>query len=628
MDPAVVVRIHPGQYICVRIRKPLSQDSVMSVAFRLLLLIVVAPLVGSTPLTGQVATQSPDTFEVEVGSGDALGAARAAQALFERRRVRLLPLSAEPGGGHCDENVGRFCISYGEGEWFPLEEVPEIVHLRRTLLASLDSLQGVVLEEGWILGQRVWYRSEAGDWTGAVEAARGCGRVERWWCRALEGFSLHGAGRYRESEAAFAEALRGMDDERAREWRVPRWGLDGTARDLLEDAEHDPGAEARLLERLWRLADPLYLVEGNDRRTAHYARWTVATIRERARNPFHIRWGPDLDQLTVRHGWEVGWERTPTRDFTALDNVVGHKHPEGRDFLPSGRVVADPVSATPASLTASRIRPRSLYAPEYAPVLLPMEGQVAFFPRGQTTWVVASLFLPEDTTYHVGHLHPLPWMEAGDQEGMADRIGLFADPIEGGAPRQTIRSGTTDGALMLEVPTGAYVISAESWSPTRRRAGRLRRGVAARPAPEDVATLSDILLVRPGRPDPESLEEAVQRALPRAAIRPGESFGIVWEVVGLGFRPEVLDFELSVRRTDRGVLRRVGEFLGLNERARPLALSWEEVGPDRPTHMYRSLNLDLPALEEGVYELRLVMRTLDRSDVVSTLAFIVSNESR
>ena len=47
---------------------------------------------------------------------------------------------------------------------------------------------------------------------------------------------------------------------------------------------------------------------------------------------------------------------------------------------------------------------------------------------------------------------------------------------------------------MLTVPADAYVLSAEAWSPSLRRAGRLRRGTPVRVASEDVATLSDLVL--------------------------------------------------------------------------------------------------------------------------------------
>jgi tetratricopeptide (TPR) repeat protein len=603
----------------------LSHDPTRHGPGRAPLALFVAALASSVAASasGQVATGGVDTTSVVADPRDVESVARAEQADFERRRIRHLPLTYEPFGGSCDEVVGRLCTTYGEGEWYPVPEDEVILGMRRALVVRLDSLQELVPASAWILGQRVWYRAEGGAWEDALRTARSCGEVEGWWCDALEGFALHGLGRYSEAHRVFERALAGMDPEVARAWRVPRWPVDADVRDRLGDAEGDEDRERRLLDLVWLLADPLYLVEGNDRLTEHYARHTVARLRDRARNPFRLSWGSDLEELTVRHGWEMGWERRPTRDFGSLDQIVGHKHPEGRDYMPPGAILTAPAEASAADLQADLHRPRSLYAPAYAPLLLPMEGQVAVFPRGTRTVVVATHFLPEDTTYHATHAHPLPWLEPGDQADDADRIGLFAVPVDGGRPTGVERSGSVDGALMLDLPTGAYVLSSESWSPALRRAGRFRVGVPERPAPEDIATLSDLLLLRPSHPGPNGLEAAVELALPMARIRAGQPFSLAWEIVGLGFRAEALSFEVSVTRTDRSFFQRVGRFLGLGDGSRPLTLAWEEPGPSQPGPVFRSLDLDVPSLDEGRYEIRLVLKTTGRSDAVTTSRFRV-----
>lgn len=590
------------------------------------LLAATLAALGAAPAGGQVAVTGMDTTEVHADSTDLASVARAAQARFERRRMNHLPVTLSAGGGDCDEHVGRFCTWYGEGEWVQQPEAEEILALRGELLATLDSLQGHLPGDGWLLGQRVWYRAEGGDWPAARRVAHACGGVEPWWCAALEGFALHGLGRFVEAERIFERALAHMDPDRADEWRAPRRVVDGEGRDRLDDdARAGRGDSTRdALDRFWTLADPLWMVPGNDRLTAHYARWTVSTLREHARNPFHIRWGQDLEELTVRHGWELGWERSPdwTRRST-LDHIIGHKHPQGRDFMPPGDVLAAPESATVEDLVAGRRSPRSLYAPEYAPVFLPMDAQLAVFPRGAETVVVAAFFLPDDTTWHAHHDHDVPWGEPGDQAGMPDRIGLYAMPVPGGPPRGTSALGRADGTLALSVPTGPVVVSAEAWSPERRRAGRLRLGLPARSAPEDVATLSDLLLLAPMAEEPIALEGALDSALPRARILPGQTFAIGWEVAGLGFRAEGLEFEVSVERDGRGVLRRLGEALGLADRPQPLALSWEEPGPLEPGPRFHYLELDLPRLDPGDYRIRLVLRTAGRSDAVSVRDFEV-----
>jgi len=578
------------------------------------------PAVGASspnPVSG--GALEPDTVDI----GRAVSSARAAQASFERRRIRYLPTNFDGFGGDCDEIIGRICTTYSEGEWYPVPEDDEIVRMRTRLLQRLDSLQALAPGSDWILGQRVWYRVEAGDARAALAVARACGEAERWWCGVLQGFALQTLGEYDASLRAFETALERMDAEQAREWIIPRWPVDSKARDLLEDLKDEPEAHDELIHTIWALADPLYLAPGNDRLTEHYARWTASAIRSGARNPFLLPWGSDLEQLTVRNGWEMGWERRARRGFQPDDDAVGHQHPEGRDFMPPGEALEDLGEMTAEALRPDRTSPRSLYAPVYAPVFLPMEGQVALFPRGERTAVVTTHFLPEDTTFHSQHDHPLPWMDDGPHSDTEERIGLFVVRPDG-TPVDVARGmGRTDGALMLEVPTGPMVISAESWAPEQRRAGRLRLGRIERRALEDLATLSDLLLLSPSPDEPEQLRDALASALPRAEIEPQEAFAIGWEVAGLGFRAEMLRFRVSVERTDRGFLSRLGGALGLTERPQPLELSWEEPAPDRPGHDFHYLALDLPPLDPGTYRIRLVLSTADRSDAVSTAVFEV-----
>jgi hypothetical protein len=587
-----------------------------------LLTIVTLTAVGRA--RAQVSAVGPDTAVVVADPGDVLGSAKSAQARFEIRRANYLPIRYVSSGGPCDEVVGRLCVRFGEGEWIPEPEDEKVQELREELLAALDSMQALIPGDGWVLGQRVWYRGEGQDWEGALGTARGCGQVEAWWCASLEGFALHNLARYEEAASAFERALAQMDTARAREWNLPERAIDADGRAVLRALGRGDGVALQVvLDRVWWLADPLYLVAGNDRMTAHYARWTVATLKQGAKNLYRMSWAEDLEELTVRHGWEVGWERSPGRFPGDPWNVTGHNDPESVDYMPPGKVLTNPASSTADDLTADVTRPRSLYAPPYAPVLLPMEGQLALFPRGDRLVVVATQFLPEDTTYHARHGDPRPWMEAGDQADLPDEIGLFAVPVSGAPPVEGVRVGTDHGALVLDVPVGAYVISAESWSPSRRRAGRMRVGVERGRPPDDIATLSDILLLERRTTAAASLPEAADRVLSRARVTPEQSISIAWEVSGLGFRPETLRFAVSVERTDRNVFQRLGGFLGLSERPPSLELSWEEPGPDRPEPQFHSVDLDLPPLEPGTYEITLTLRTAGRSDALTRRTFEV-----
>jgi len=579
--------------------------------------------------SAQVLTRPGDEVQEPFDSADALGRARQEQARFERWRARALPGIWGSSGGPCDEQVGRFCTWYDEGDWMPDPESAEVVNRRDALIAYLDSVQDLVPGDDWILGQRVWYRAEAGRWEDAVRVARDCARGTPWWCHALEGLALHGLGRYEMAEEAFAASLGEMDPERAARWRVPKRALDRDAREFLEREADNPFS----LDWMWTLADPLFLVAGNDRKTSHYARWTVSTLKERARNPFQISWGRDLEELTVRHGWEIGWERKRSTGLDSREVIVGHKHPEGRDFMPPGRALEDPAGSGPDALRADRSRPRSLYAPMYAPVLLPMEAQVAVFPRGDAFAVVATHFLPVDTTWHRRGPDQRPWMQPGEAEGAPVRSGLYLVPAPGsgdggsagvgGLIHATVRVGSPEGALVVEAPAGSWVLSVEAWSPPERRAGRLRRGLRYASVPPDVLTLSDLLLVRGGGGDPPTLEDAAARALPRPELRPGESLAVAWELRGLGWAPETIAYALSVERADRSLLRRLGEGVGLFDRNRPLSLEWEEPGPVTPRAVLRALDLALPTLEGGAFDVRLEVRVSGRSPLQAHTTFLV-----
>ena len=47
--------------------------------------------------------------------------------------------------------------------------------------------------DSWILGQRVFYMGEVGDWQGAENLIRRCGGGN-WWCTSLLGFVKHAQG--------------------------------------------------------------------------------------------------------------------------------------------------------------------------------------------------------------------------------------------------------------------------------------------------------------------------------------------------------------------------------------------------------------------------------------------------
>ena len=242
-------------------------------------------------------------------STDIRSQAEDAQERFERVRRRLLPYVWDGGRRPCDERIGRLCLWHGgEDDWEPLPDPPDLVEARDELLTTLAGAADHIPADEWILGQRIRYLGEAGRWEHAVRLAGVCGGAASSWCSVLEGFALHGMGRYEAALELFHRGLETMESEEARKWRDPTVLLDGKGSDVLEDAaDEDEWEDVRA--RVWTLADPLYLVAGNDRESEHYARWTYSKMSDGARNAWAMRWGDDLEEIAVRYGWDRGWER-------------------------------------------------------------------------------------------------------------------------------------------------------------------------------------------------------------------------------------------------------------------------------------------------------------------------------
>ena len=170
-------------------------------------------------------------------STDIRSQAEDAQERFERIRRRQLPYVWDGGRRPCDERIGRFCLWHGgEDGWEPVPDPADLVEARDELLTTLAGAADHIPADEWILGQRVRYLGEAGRWGDAVRLGRACGGAISSWCSVLEGFALHGMGRYEAALELFRRGLETMEPEEARKWRDPSVLLGGTGSDVLEDA--------------------------------------------------------------------------------------------------------------------------------------------------------------------------------------------------------------------------------------------------------------------------------------------------------------------------------------------------------------------------------------------------------
>lgn len=209
--------------------------------------------------------------------------ARRAELDFERARMWIM-LPGGPSGKPCDARIGRFCYWSDTTDTVPPAEPVGISQRRWRLLAVLDSAARTLPGDAWVAGQRVRYLLEAGLPDSAAAAAQAC-RAAAWWCTALEGLAWHVAQDFEDADRSFEAALQAMPEAERCRWT--------DLSDLLEGQQwrsyHKLSCAERqgVNARVWWLAQPLWWMPGNDRRTEHYARF--AMVRLSGRRVFALR---------------------------------------------------------------------------------------------------------------------------------------------------------------------------------------------------------------------------------------------------------------------------------------------------------------------------------------------------
>jgi hypothetical protein len=566
--------------------------------------------------------------------------ARDAQRDFERYRQSRIPVQQERNEGRCDANIGRICIWFGgetESDFPP--EAPEVALARRDLVRLLDRV-GSNVADPWVLGQRVHYLAESGALGSAGQAAEECGVAETWWCSALLGYVLHLERDWVGAEAAFREAGSGLPRNEREGWLTGRYILekDG-AREL---AKGTPEEQQRRWDLFWRLSDPLYLVEGNDRLTDHFARWVEAKNQEDAENPQGLLWDEDLEETLVRYGRIVGWSRTHSPQsmmrggFRLEDTrrVVGHHHPRSRGYLFPEEFLRSPSDVLPESWITAPREARTWYAPPYAPDFNALETQVGRFRRGDQMLVVGA-YHPSATP--VVEAAPPPSegtpfspRPTPPRRAPAEPSGASAGPVEAGlflvseegAADAEVRGTDREGVFTLLAPPGRYVSSLEVLDRAGKRAWRARQGVKQVALVPGLVAISDLLILEPNAPLPATLEQAIPDVRPGVRIRRGEQFTVVWEMYGLRVSQKPV-ITLGFTRGRPGFLERVGRLAGVIEPEQPVEVTFEDQGPDAVQSAFRAVTLQLPDLEPGAYTLHIELALPGREPAIASRPIVV-----
>lgn len=516
----------------------------------------------------------------DTGGGPALREAQAAQASFERFRRGHLPRAASRSGGECTSVIGRFCYWYDPADSAVVPEPRRIAAARLALIATLDSAAARARTDGWVAGQRVRYLLEAGRARDARDVARACGLT--WWCTALEGLALHVGGGHREADSVYDIALRQMPPAQRCAWHDLRRLVHPPIARALRDAPCDRRVAAANL--LWSLGQPLWMLGGNDLRTEHFARHTMALVLERARNAHALAFGDDSRELVMRFGWAEWF----TRDDAGIGSyatysVTGHDREPSFHFFPrAAGLTALGADAWDLSDPAAPSR----YAPRHVRRLTALPHQFGRFPRGDSTLLVAVIPRPDSLL----------------GTGATAALAVF----DGTTVRVLDRSRTA--TLRGVAPDTTLVIGLEAYDPGSRHATRAR--FTSAPAPCGATCLSDLLLVDPAAGEPRTLAEALDRSRPHTRIRAGEAIGVYFELAALGMpHRERASFELVVEPNRVTTMRRVAAALRLARLPGAVRLRWTGVVEPRDGIAPQYILLRVPAAAPGTYRLQLTVET-------------------
>lgn len=527
------------------------------------------------------------------GADAPMKTARSAQERFESTRRAYLPRDrAGHLGRQCDAVIGRFCYWYDSTEVVRAPEPPRIVSARKALVSLLDSLARQHPENDWIAGQRIRYTIEDGDTLAARHAASECGATP-WWCAALSGLVHHVAQRYAESNAAYDRALHAMPAEQRCEWMDLRRHIPYTMASQLKRASCDARADAA--ERLWRVSQPLWSVRGNDLRTEHFARHTMALVLARSANPHGIAWSSDIRELMLRYGWSEWFTRAEPSPYQLTQGgITGHDREPSYFMFPTTSSARAPISESSWAFRDATMPSR--YAPRHIEWMGGLAHQLIRLPRGDSLLLLAVA-------------------RVTDSALARDSVALYLGALQGDERLGTL---TREAATVaLAVPNQPALVSIEALGAQTRRAERARYDVTAIACAR--RCLSDLLLFAATEADTAvSLDHATQRAIAAPLVAATQPLGVYWET-GDGrdaalLRDSLVWANVSVEPERVSVARRTAARLRLASIPTVVKLRWQ-----LPLSRRGYVALRLPANARGRYRIRLEIDGVGASERRITL---------
>jgi hypothetical protein len=533
------------------------------------------------------APPAPDPLRGNVSTLSALSAqARSQQDQFERNHRLGLRFYNGGADASCEVPLGRICYWNNNGDVPPPAERADAKIEREQLLDLLARAQAADPKDDWVSGMRVRYAIEGQMPDLAVTAARGCGGTA-WWCDALQGLALHNANRHTEAAAAFDRALAAMPEGQRCSWTDLTMWLDPA----MHAGYKGLGCGGRTVEnaKIFRLAQPLWMLPANDVANELYARHTMSRVHSLARIPYDLQWGDDLLESQVRYGWPMQWS---VQNGGVADprppSVIGHEPTPSYDFMPLPPALTNPLSAMAEDWDPKRKKARMRYATRYATGYGALPNQFARFRRGDTTLVAGGYRLMRELEMGRAPYHAALTLDAIDQR---PAVQVRKDSV------------SANGALLAPI-TRPMLASLEVLAPTGKRAARVRTTVQPLPAE---TRLSDYLLLQRGDPSPTpGLERNAAQAYGSLDIEGGTQIGIYWEMYRQASPSAPLQVSLRATRLGASFMQRLSSSIGLSKALTPVSIRYNDNGrPDGAPG--RSLALNFPNVPAGAYQLTLIV---------------------
>ena len=501
---------------------------------------------------------------------------------------------------------------------------------RRALISGLGTAARQYPEEPAFVGQWVRHLVEADQRDSARRVADRCA-AQRWWCDALQAWTRYHTGDAVDAEQWFAAARAAMPLAVRCLW--------DDARELLPDLDDAPPAMpcAEVLafaERLFWLADPLWMDETNERRLQHDVRTMDLTLAMHLPLDEHARWsdefrGDAVARMVLRYGWPTLRRWGGVREDEAHDNwmirtrstaqrpYTTHEYTRGRvHLMPSWFAMERPFQAQASDWTLSPPAddPDAWWWPhEHMALARPLtplvDGQVGFLRRADS----AVLFVAHDhpagaarapaTVAHVLSASPAHRQVVSQRDGRPDSVLTFTGAVLG-----------TPALLGVELRE----------SDAAGRDWRTRFGIAP-PAPlstlaRDTAVgvaLSDLFVLR-ATPDslarvaPDSLLAHQLLGTLSIAQPAHPAITVLWERYDVRPRQSVA-LVLTLERVDtRSGWARLADAVRLRRSARTFVqIRWTERADAMATALFEApvrtfrhaVQVNVEPLQEGVYDL-------------------------